>query len=169
MTYPHPALASILPIAAGAERDAWEAIAGNTTLRAMLSPDPADPIAVDDIAGMEEKLLLGHVTQDTVCPYIAIAIENRSPTYCVSQDPQVLEQSLASVSETIKVFCASRRYLEARDLGLLVLKTLEPISTPHVQRWRQIGYEYSRIMLEDASDDMGHMVELTFEAMLVDE
>jgi hypothetical protein len=171
MPYPHPALASQLPIAAGAEHDAWEAIVNNALIRAMVSPDPSAPYTTDDVAELEEKISLGHVPENTICPYIAIAIDYRDPEYCISEDPQAPGQKLASVTERIKVYCAGLNYQQARDLGLLVLKSLEPVSTPHVRCWRQAkgGFEYARVVFEDGSNAMEHLIILTFEAMLATE
>ncbi len=171
MPYPHAALANQLPIAAGAEHDAWEAIVNNALIRAMVSPDPSAPYTPDDVEELEEKISLGHVPENTICPYIAIAVSDRAPEYCISEDSQAPGQKLASVTETIKVYCASLNYQEARDLALLVLKSLEPKSTPHVLRWRQMsgGFEYARVVFEDGSNAMEHLIILTFEAMLATE
>lgn len=171
MPYPHPAIADDLPVAAGAEDDAWDVIVANNTIRALVSPDPSQPLTVDDVEELEQKISLGHVPENTICPYIAIAVETRTPEYCISADPQAPEQKLAGVTETVKIYCASLNYREARLLALLVLKSLEPVSTPHVHCWRQAkgGFEYARVVFEDGSNTMEHLIVLTMEAMLVNE
>lgn len=168
MPYPHPALATQLPIAAGAENDAWDAIVNNTLIRAMISPDPSQPYTVDNVAELAEKVSLGFVPENTIAPYIVIRVKARMPEYCISESSQVPGQTLGSVAELIEIHCASLRYQEARDLALMVLKTLEPVSTPHVLRWRQMdgGFEYGMMLNDDGSPTMEHVITLTLEALL---
>jgi len=169
MTYPPSALAGKVMIAAGPERDALELIKAHPVLRIMLSPDMNNPIAPGADAGEQLKVILGHMTQDTPAPYIAISIASRLPEYCVSKDPNSDKGGLAAVRYMVEIYCCARDYQEVADMALMVLQLLECATTPHVSRWKQAGYDYDRAFLDDASDDMGHMVKLTMEAMLYQE
>lgn len=159
--YPPGSLATRLPVAASAERDARDVICGNEVLRTLLARDRTSPPTTDAAARDGMRVYLGVPKQEEPAPLVYIMMSGREPQYKAAGGVQHANRgqaSLVALRHTLEIVVLSRLYEEAADIAALILQGLEQNETPHVRRWQVEGYQMEAVRIDDSKMLAGYQV-----------